>query len=78
MNIVNKTTSQVYYSTQAPGIGDCGTINPGDSAYIPYETKWGVFDVSIAPKSSGTNCGTFEFKNVNPGAVVTIATSVEL
>jgi|GEM_PF-5164470 len=79
MNIVNKTQSSLYYGTQAPGIGDCGTILPGENTYLPYEEKWGVFSVSISPVVQGQSSGNyFEFKNVNPGAIITVATCVEL
>ena len=79
MNIVNKTNSMLAYSTQSPGCGDCGTISQGESTYLPYTEKMGVFDVRVAPgKPNADNSNYFEFTNVKPGAVITIASCVEL
>lgn len=78
MQIVNKTNNQVFYSTQAPGVGDCGNLNVGESVYLPYETKWGPFTVSMSAVQSGQTGGnSFTFDNVSPGAVVTLAAMTE-
>jgi hypothetical protein len=79
MNIVNKTQSSLNYGTQSSGAGDCGTILPGESTYLPYTEKCGVFSVAISPVVQGKSGENyFEFNNVKPGAVITIATCVEL
>lgn len=36
MKLFNNTGNDVFYGITAPNSGDCGTINAGDTADLPY------------------------------------------
>lgn len=49
MKIVNDTNNTVFWSTQGPNIGDCGTLEPHKDTYIGYPGGTS-FQVSISPR----------------------------
>lgn len=50
MKIFNKTNSTVFYTIDAPGIGDCGTIGPNGFVDWPQYDKYPSVQVSCTPK----------------------------
>lgn len=68
MKIINKTHDTIVYNTTSGNAGDCGTIAPGGSAYIPYSQP---VNVTIAPQG-----GYFTVNNVPASGDCTIATLV--
>ncbi len=49
MNIVNKTNSSVFWSVSSPGQGDCGTLAPGESTYLPVQSG-PTYSVQFTPR----------------------------
>lgn len=68
MKIINKTSDTIRYDTDSGNAGDCGTIAPGGSAYIPYTQP---AQVRITPQG-----GYFTVNNVPASGDCTIATLV--
>ena len=68
MKIINKTDNTIRYDTTSGDAGDCGTIPPSGSAYIPYSQP---VNVNITPQG-----GYFTVNNVPASGDVIISTVV--
>ena len=68
MKILNRTNNAVRYDVKSSTSADCGTIDPGGSAYLAYRDPADVF---LTAKD-----GSFTEKGVPASGTVTIATSV--
>jgi len=79
MLLNNNTPQQLSYSISTAGSADCGTINPGDKADLPYYDKQTNVAVSFYVNTSSNQPAPYviDIPATGTGKAVTIGFYVE-
>jgi len=79
MLLNNNTPQQLSYSIGTAGSADCGTINPGDTADLPYYDKQTNVSVSVYVTNSSNQPAPYviNIPSTGTGKAVTIGFFVE-
>ena len=79
MLLNNNTPQQLFYSIGAANSADCGTIDAGDSASLPYYDNQSNVSVSFFVQTSNPNPAPFviDIPATGTGKAVTIGFYVE-
>lgn len=79
MLLNNNTPQQLFYSIGTANSADCGTINAGDTASLPYYDNQTNVSVSFVVQSSSPNPAPYviNIPSTGTGKAVTIGFYVE-